>query len=102
MCVCVTRAPSTSRAIPFPPRLMPAPRRLEPAIPANGKICPLPSPVSLTKPANRVTSAGLATLTSEFVRRAPACLRKPAVLSPSAGSRALTGSRFSKSLVHDD
>ena len=69
---------------------------------ANGKICPLPSPVSLTKPANRVTSAGLATLTSEFVRRAPACLRKPAVLSPSAGSRALTGSRFSKSLVHDD
>ena len=69
---------------------------------ANGKICPLPSPVSLTKPANRVTSAGLATLTSEFVSCAPACLRKPAVLSPSAGSRALTGSRFSKSLVHDD
>ena len=48
-----------------------APKHLEPA---NGKICPLPSPVSLTKPANRVTSAGLATLTSEFVRRAPACL----------------------------
>ena len=69
---------------------------------ANGKICPLPSPVSLTKPANRVTSAGLATLTSEFVRRAPACLRKPAVLSPSTGSRALTGTRFSKSLVHND
>ena len=39
----------------------------------------------------RAPCAGLSTQTS-----------RPAVLSPSTGSRALTGSRFSKSLVHND
>ena len=52
-----------------------------------------------TKPANRVTSAGLATLTSEFVSCAPACLRKPAVLSRFACS---DRQQVPKSLVHDN